>query len=228
MVYQRIYITSRQSLKQRTEDWLLSEQEVTITLDIGTCLGFTLLAVLLIKGPEVRLMKITPTCSKKGTHLANLCIESLQSETVSLDILKSKIVGVVGDGAFMKGNIGFKTTMKELLNDKLQFRWDILHLANRAHVDTRGTTAAYLKEAAKVSHLEEDGEVESPAASLSATPISELIDMIQKSIRLKELGSSLQALKSHLNHLSYQNCGVQLECVGMSMSKEVFRKQRVF
>ena len=85
--------------------------------------------------------------------------------------------------------------MKELLNDNLQFRWDILHLANRAHVDARGTTAADLKEAAKFSHLEEDGEVETPAATLSATPISELIDMIQKSAKTLRTGIQYTGLK---------------------------------
>ncbi len=61
-----------QVLKQNTEQWLKLKNEVTITLDIGTCLGLTLLAVLLIKDNEVHLMKVVPTSSKKGPHLAEL------------------------------------------------------------------------------------------------------------------------------------------------------------
>ena len=41
----------------------------------------------------------------------------------------TKTCGVVGDGAFMKGNETFKKTMKELFsNEEFQFRWDLLHL----------------------------------------------------------------------------------------------------
>ena len=178
-------------LKQRTEEWLLKQKEVTITLDIGTCLGFTLLAVLLIKGPDVRLMKLTPTSSKKGSHLAQLCISSLQSENITLEILKEKIVGVVGDGAFMKGNQGFKDTLKDFLHENLQFRWDILHLCNRAHVDARGVTAADMKESAKYKDLENIHYEEES----KSTPISQLIDYIQKSAKTLRTGIAYTGLK---------------------------------
>ena len=126
-----------QVLKQNTEQWLKIENEVTITLDIGTCLGLTLLAVLLIKDNEVHLMKVVPTRSKKGSHLAELCVKSLISDEIKEDVLKEKSIGVVGDGAFMKGNEGFKSKMRELLHENLTFRWDILHLCNRAHTVLR-------------------------------------------------------------------------------------------
>ena len=47
-------------------------------------------------------------------------------------------MGLVGDGAFIKGNKPFKNRMELLLGKKLKFRWDILHLVNRAHVPARG------------------------------------------------------------------------------------------
>ena len=77
-------------------------------------------------------------CIKKGAHLADICVKALISDSITLDILREKISGVVGDGAFIKGNKQFKNKMKELLHENLQFRWDILHLANRAHAAARG------------------------------------------------------------------------------------------
>ncbi len=117
----------------QTENWIKEHSELTITLDIGTCLGFTLVAVLLIKDKEVKLISIEPTASKKGPHLANVCFNALLSENVTVDMLKQRICGVVGDGAFMKGNAGFKNTLKNLLsNPDLQLRGDLLPLANCA------------------------------------------------------------------------------------------------
>ena len=83
-------------------------------------------------------MGIIPTASKKGAHLADICVKALISDSITLDILREKISGVVGDVAFIKGNKQFKNKMKELLHENLQFRWDILHLANRAHAAARG------------------------------------------------------------------------------------------
>ena len=71
---------------------------------------------------EVGLMKITPATSKKGSFLASLlCVDSLQRENISLEVLNEKIAGIVGDGAFIKGHVGFKGMMKSLLHEKLQF-----------------------------------------------------------------------------------------------------------
>ncbi|MCP3901958.1 MAG: hypothetical protein GY707_19800 [Desulfobacteraceae bacterium] len=47
-------------------------------------------------------MKSVPTSSKKGPHLVELCVKSLISDEIKEDVLKEKIIGVVGDGAFMK------------------------------------------------------------------------------------------------------------------------------
>ena len=50
------------------------------------------------------------------------------------------MVGLVGDGAFIKGNRPFKDQLDKLLNKNLTYRWDLLHLVNRAHVPARGTS----------------------------------------------------------------------------------------
>lgn len=66
-------------LIEDTKAWLSNQQDqsVSITLDIGTCFGMTLLAVLYICGKDVRLANVIPTGSKKGHKLAELCFEAL-------------------------------------------------------------------------------------------------------------------------------------------------------
>lgn len=187
-----------QILKKNTVNWVKEKKDITITLDIGTCQGLTLLAVLLIKDSEVHLMKIVPTSCKKGPHLAELCVDALTSKELGIELLKEKIVGVVGDGAFMKGNEGFKSKMRELLHENLTFRWDILHLCNRAHADARGRTAAEAKDEER--EHEEDGEnIESDNLDKVndhlATPISKLIDLIQKSAKKLRTGICYTGLR---------------------------------
>ena len=131
-------------LFERTVHWLKQQKSVTVTLDIGTCTGITLLAVLFISDEthEVRLANIVPVVSKKGTDLAQTCFDVLKMEgKIDKEKYLSKIVsGFTGDGAFIKGNKNFKETLKELLNNQnLMFRWDPLHLFNRAHIYARGS-----------------------------------------------------------------------------------------
>ena len=66
-------------LIEDTNVWLNQQKDksVSITLDIGTCYGITLLAVLYISGSEVRLANILPTNTKKGDKLAELCLEAM-------------------------------------------------------------------------------------------------------------------------------------------------------
>ena len=51
--------------------------------------------------------------------------------------MKEKVTGISGDGAFIRGNKGFKEKTSELLDKVLKFRWDILHLVNRAFEEAR-------------------------------------------------------------------------------------------
>ena len=58
---------------------------------------------------DVRLANILPTDSKAGVQLANICVDAMSlNGTISIDVLKRKITGFVGDGAFMCGNEPFK------------------------------------------------------------------------------------------------------------------------
>ena len=132
-------------LFDRTVDWLIQQKSVTITLDIGTCTGVTLLAVLFISDDmhEIRLANIVPVVSKKGTDLATTCYDVLQMDGKienGKNILSKIVSGFTGDGAFIKENKDFKDKLKELLNNEnLMFRWDPLHLFNRAHIYARGS-----------------------------------------------------------------------------------------
>ena len=66
-------------LIEDTALWLKNQkdQSVSITLDIGTCCGITLLAVLYICGSSVKLANVVATDSKKGSKLAEMCFEAL-------------------------------------------------------------------------------------------------------------------------------------------------------
>lgn len=54
-------------LQAKTAEWFLDQTNVTATLDIGTVYGITMLAVLYIKGRNVKLAGIRPVASKKGS-----------------------------------------------------------------------------------------------------------------------------------------------------------------
>ncbi len=45
---------------------------------------------------------------------------------MDIDVVKRKVVGLVGDGAFIRGNKPFKDELDALLGKKLTYRWDLL------------------------------------------------------------------------------------------------------
>ena len=63
-----------------------------------------------------------------------------------------------------------------MFNKKLVFRWDLLHLINRAHIDAKGS----VKDEDEVSIFYQDDETDSTSADKGETLISELINFIQK------------------------------------------------
>ena len=143
----RNFVTSflelvNEEIFQKTYQWFSDQQELTVTLDIGTVYGITLLAILVIgKEGTVKLINIAPITSKKGADVASVCYETLKMNGKIQDSeLKEKVVGLTGDGAFAKLNKPFKNKITELLGKNVPIRWDILHLINRAHKDARGKT----------------------------------------------------------------------------------------
>ena len=129
-------------LKEKTRAWVDSEKSVTITADIGTMQGLVLLVVLLISDTtgNTKLAGFKLVSSKSGYILANEIVDILcgsDGMNIQQPVLRNKISGFSGDGAFIKGNEPFKTQLKKLINDNLKFRWDLLHLINRAHIYAR-------------------------------------------------------------------------------------------
>ena len=96
--------------------------------------------------------------------------------------LNNKIVGLTGDGVFAKGNAPFKSKIQELIDKTLVFRWDLLHMINRCHIDAKkGDVIDSLEDADEVGldddHIDNDsGTKDEVVGSL----ISELINYIQK------------------------------------------------
>ena len=180
-------------LIKKTLDWFDEQTDITVTLDIGTECGVPLLAVLFISNKKSKLVDIVPVTSKKGVDIASACFEACQMKGfISKEKLKEKIVGVTGDGAFAKGNAPFKDTMELLFDKKLVFRWDLLHLINRAHIAAKG----------KIEDGEESEDEESDSESTSRqheSLVSELIKFIQSQARSLRHGiqfSKLQEITS--------------------------------
>ena len=128
-------------LKCKTKNWFKLQKSVTITADIGTILGLSMLVVLFESetNDKVFLAHIGLIESKEGIYCARKIFEILTSEKyLGLDIaeVKEKVTGMAGDGAFCKENEPFKSEMKKLFNENFKFRWDLLNLVNRAHVTT--------------------------------------------------------------------------------------------
>ena len=95
--------------------------------------------MLFISAGKAKLADIIPLTSKKGVDVADTCMQACTlSGLLDIEILKNKIAGITGDGAFAKGNAPFKSRISELLGKAVVVRWDPLHLINRAHIEARG------------------------------------------------------------------------------------------
>ena len=128
-----------QQLKEESKIWFKNQTSVSITADIGTVRGITLLVVLLLSETDDKTVFVgmNPISSKAGIYCADQIVDILKSENyLNLKIcdLKTKVSGLVCDGAFVKENKPFKNRMKHHLGDNLHFRWDPLHMMNRAHI----------------------------------------------------------------------------------------------
>ena len=125
-------------LKARSVQWFSEQNSVTVTADIGTIRGVTLLVVLLISesDKQVFFAGLDMAANKDGIYLADLIFKILTSENhlnLNASDVKQKVSGMAGDGAFCKHNEPFKKRMKEIFSRDFKFRWDLLHLVNRSH-----------------------------------------------------------------------------------------------
>ena len=136
-----------------------------------------------------------PIISKKGNDVALVCYEAcLLQGSLNKSDLKDKIVGLTGDGVFAKGNAPFKDKIQELIDKTLIFRWDLLHLINRAHIDARkGEVIGMLEDADEVV-LNNTGTSEVKGEVVGSL-ISELINHIQKEAKTFRHGIAYAQLK---------------------------------
>ena len=183
-------------LVKKTVTWFHSQTSVTVTLDVGTECGIPLLAVLFLSDNKSKLADIIPITSKKGVDLASTCFAACtMNDSLDKKELEAKIVGVTGDGAFSKGNSPFKNKMEELFNKKLVFRWDLLHLVNRAHLEAKGKVEGEDDETFVLDDASDDETIESEDKDKDSM-ICELINYIQKSARKLRTGLSYSQLKN--------------------------------
>ena len=121
-----------------SKKWFDDQKSVTVTADVGTILGLSMLVVLLESDFDhsVKLVGINLICSKSGEYLASEIFYILKKYLdLSEEDIKAKVSGMAGDGAFCKENEPFKSKMELLFGEDFKFRWDILHLVNRAHIE---------------------------------------------------------------------------------------------
>ena len=86
--------------------------------------------------------------------------------------------------------------MKELFIDKLVFRWDFLHLINRAHKDAKGTVSGMEHDDDELSEFEDESDDEREQKNENNTLITELIDYIQKNAEKLPHGIAFTQLKT--------------------------------
>ena len=104
--HSRLFVTKFLSLVDtqlisKTLSWFKDQENVTITLDIGTENCLPLLAVLFISQGQSKLADIVPVLSKKGVDSAKSCFKvCCLRGLLDIETLKMKTVGVTGDGAF--------------------------------------------------------------------------------------------------------------------------------
>ena len=85
--------------------------------------------------------------------------------------------------------------MKELFIDKLVFRWNFLHLINRAHKDAKGKLSD-VEHDDELSEYEDESDKEKEQKNENNTLITELIDYIQKNAKKLCHGIAFTQLKT--------------------------------
>ena len=85
--------------------------------------------------------------------------------------------------------------MEELFSKKLVFRWDLLHLVNRAHFEAKGKVEGEDDETFALDDASDDEASENEDKDKDSM-ISELINYIQKSARKLRHGIRYAQLKN--------------------------------
>ena len=128
-----------------------------MTADGGTMQGLSLLLVLLISDTtgQTKLGGTSLSVSKEGASQADEMVKVLTEDpylNLDLEEVKKKISGFAGDGAFICGNQPFKERLQFLLDKDLNFRWDLLHLVNRAYISARSLVTTLTADESPTDH----------------------------------------------------------------------------
>ena len=161
-------------LMENTKEWLGEQRHISISLDIGTEMGLVLLVVYYIgEDGRTRLAGCELTDKKDGHHCATLCYNIAHSNIyVEESIIQQKTNAIIADGAFVDGNTPFKNQIRLLFrNPNMIFRWDILHMFNRAHISARGLTSVDLS---ALSDAERQA-----AQRRNRPPVSDMMNYVQ-------------------------------------------------
>ena len=96
-------------------------------------------------------------------------------EYVEETVIQQKTNAIVADGAFVDGNTPFKNQIRILFrNQNMIFRWDLLHMFNRAHMSARGLTNVDLS-------MLSDGERQAVQGRVGNQPaVSTLMNYVQQ------------------------------------------------
>ena len=147
--------------------------------------------------------------SKKGADLATVLYEVLQMKErdipqISAEVVKQKLDSILGDGQFIKENGPFKNTLNQLVGKELIYRWDPLHLFNRAHISARG--AIYTHEVQNIANDDYDWEwgekidtieIDSQDIENITEKLRQLIKYIQKHAKQYRTGIKHTALSQY-------------------------------
>ena len=184
-------------LTENTKKWFENQVDITLVADIGTFLGLVITVVIFVgdKG-VVKLASCRLTISKRGSDLAELIMHAVLVDVGIPDAcVKEKTRGVCADGAFIKGNEPFKQKMRELLaNDDLIFKWDFMHILNRAHCKARGLTDSEID---SENTLRDESDIDDEPRTLSPnqkTALTTLMDYIQSQSKKWRSGLDYTAL----------------------------------
>ena len=99
-------------MQKETEDWFVKQESLTITVDIGTTQGLSLLVLLMLseKDKTVKIVGINPIICKSGVYIDQEIFKmSRNNLDIPEDVIKTKVSGMAGDGALCKDNAPFKS-----------------------------------------------------------------------------------------------------------------------
>ena len=106
------------TLKQNTVTWFRAQQNITVTLDIGTFHDLAILVTINIGDNGItKLGGVRLTPSKGGSFLAELCFKTIIGDSeIPFQLASEKIVGVLADGSLLRKIIHLRLNVVNFYN----------------------------------------------------------------------------------------------------------------